>query len=434
MGDWEVLIIGHAFNEAQELVDTRTAFRNFIENEVDFPEGLETPRLIENPGLPDEKFVPFYYLLARAPAPTLQLWDRLQNFPYGITLEVLSDPRSEGGSSNVNNPDGLRQGYLSSTKKGGVGLEDVADKPSSVCSLRWIVVGKGWTSHSDLPTVREIVSINPPSIPSGHECAHGNGMLGILCGQGGQIRGFVPGAREVLFARYRSEGHLDNLRDSNIVESITSAVAMAEEGDVLVVAVDAVKREYYLKVGSRIELKSNGGRVGLEAWSLLRQQFVAATSKGVYVIIAAGNGNNELVDGWCTRFEYPSGALVVGAGRPNDRRRIGVSNAGRRIDMHSWGEGVLTLGLGNGIQADFNGTSSATAIVAGAAGWLACYAAKVQNNWPRPQYLWALMRRSGFLWTDGIGPRPDIPEAVRLMNDPSFNWSKIKDEWTPWSV
>lgn len=128
-----------------------------------------------------------------------------------------------------------------------------------------------------------------------------------------------------------------------------------------------------------------------------------AVNRGIIVVEAAGNGNNNLDNpayntalngfpsGWSNPFNRAnrdSGAIVVGAGAPPpgthgrdhgpDRSRLGFSNYGAMVDVQGWGREVTTCGYGDlqGGSSEnlwytdvFSGTSSASPIVVGA---LAC--------------------------------------------------------------
>ena len=124
-----------------------------------------------------------------------------------------------------------------------------------------------------------------------------------------------------------------------------------------------------------------------------------ATSRGIIVVEAAGNGAENLDDnlyqtpgvgfpaGWTNPFRRTnrdSGAIIVGAGAPPpgthgnnhgpDRSRLDFSNWGALIDTQAWGREVTTCGYGDlqgGANEDiwytdqFSGTSSASPIVTG---------------------------------------------------------------------
>jgi hypothetical protein len=145
------------------------------------------------------------------------------------------------------------------------------------------------------------------------------------------------------------------------------------------------------------------GFIAIEWWP---DDFAAiryATSKGVIVVEAAGNGAVNLDDPiysvrlagfpatWTNPFNRANpqcGAIIVGAGAPPpgthgrdhgpDRSRLDFSNFGACVDAQGWGREVTTTGYGDlqgGASEDlwytdrFSGTSSASPIVVGA---LAC--------------------------------------------------------------
>ena len=142
------------------------------------------------------------------------------------------------------------------------------------------------------------------------------------------------------------------------------------------------------------------GYIAVEWWP---DDFAAirnATSRGIIVVEAAGNGAENLDDAlyqtpapgfpaaWRNSFRRTnrdSGAIVVGAGAPPpgthgrnhgpDRSRLDFSNCGALIDAQGWGREVTTCGYGDlqgGTNEDlwytdtFSGTSSASPIVIGA--------------------------------------------------------------------
>ena len=106
-----------------------------------------------------------------------------------------------------------------------------------------------------------------------------------------------------------------------------------------------------------------------------------ATANGTIVVEAGGNGATNLDDsvygGTFNRMVRDSGAILVGASESNARTPTCFTNYGSRIDMHGWGLNVATLGYGDLFNPNndenqrytgiFNGTSSASPIVTGAA-------------------------------------------------------------------
>lgn len=167
------------------------------------------------------------------------------------------------------------------------------------------------------------------------------------------------------------------------------------------------------------------------------------TRCGVTVVEAAGNGACPLDDilrkpdgAACEpvfdRSRCDSGALLVGAGRADDSTRLPSSNFGTRVDLHSWGELVTTLGYGDlGVNAApekqytglFSGTSAATAIVAGAAARLAGQLPAGDGN--AAFTLRSLLVDTGVRGAPSpdIGPLPDLKAALqevkRLAEQPA---------------
>ncbi|TKB61261.1 MAG: hypothetical protein E8D49_03240 [Nitrospira sp.] len=162
-----------------------------------------------------------------------------------------------------------------------------------------------------------------------------------------------------------------------------------------------------------------------------------AVAQGLVVIEAAGNGGVNLDQAACSgvfnRTVQDSGAIIVGAGQPPssgaDRQREGFSSFGSRIDLQGWGSGVVTTGYGDLYRdpdrpADpgfwytggFNGTSSAAAIVAGAAANLQGIAL-AQSGVPLPPFQTrTLLVQTGSPQlgniAEPIGPRPNLLKAA----------------------
>jgi hypothetical protein len=124
-----------------------------------------------------------------------------------------------------------------------------------------------------------------------------------------------------------------------------------------------------------------GGLLGpLEGYPPWFDAIASATAQGVIVVEPAGNGGVDLdgaaCAGWFDRAVRDSGAIVVAAGHPSTRARLSFSSYGSRVDVQGWGQAVATTGYGDLFDpgdarqrytADFGGTSSASALVAGAA-------------------------------------------------------------------
>ncbi|WP_111707547.1 hemopexin repeat-containing protein [Lutibacter citreus] len=137
---------------------------------------------------------------------------------------------------------------------------------------------------------------------------------------------------------------------------------------------------------------SQDGYIAIEWWPDDFAAILYATSKGIIVVEAAGNGAEDLdsdifnhkdigfPSNWKNPFNLRNpqcGAIMVGAGSPsssNDRTALGFSNWGSRVDVQGWGRNVASTGYGDLQQGgndnlwytrSFSGTSSASPIVTG---------------------------------------------------------------------
>jgi len=146
------------------------------------------------------------------------------------------------------------------------------------------------------------------------------------------------------------------------------------------------------------------------------------------VVEAAGNGSVNLDRASCqNRFKRSvrdSRAIIVGAGSANGGRvRLYFSTYGSRVDVQGWGESVVTAGYGDlqgGVKtgwytALFNGTSSASPIVAGAAGLLSSIAQQ-RGKLLSPAQIRAMLVSSGSPQQSTlgkkIGPLPNLKAAI----------------------
>jgi len=160
----------------------------------------------------------------------------------------------------------------------------------------------------------------------------------------------------------------------DVAKAIGEAITLLQPGDVLL-----------------LEVQKGSPPKPTEVEDLDFEAIRLAVSQGIIVIEAAGNGNLNLdtigaksgtrnLNTSDARFFKDSGAIMVGACNQEVLRgglhsRYPKSNYGSRIDCYAWGEGIAaaTNGASRGSSRSdkyarlFGGTSSASAIIAGAA-------------------------------------------------------------------
>jgi len=224
----------------------------------------------------------------------------------------------------------------------------------------------------------------------------------------------------------------------NPAAAITNAASKLKAGDVILIELQATG--------------PNGKYVAMQYWDAIYSAIVGATAKGITVVEAAGNGdeNFDLPVFAGTGLQKNSGAIVVGAGVPPTnhidfdgfgaglpayaslgvpRSRIFFSNYGKILDLQAWGWHVTTLGYGDA-QGDasenrwythrFSGTSSASPIVAGSVASIQGRAIAKNGAPLLPAKVKSLLISSGTPQAPGpgvpltqhIGPQPNLARAV----------------------
>ncbi len=224
-----------------------------------------------------------------------------------------------------------------------------------------------WTaSHEDLNDVDLHLepgqTIHPDSFEWDFD-EHGTAVLGeiVASDDGYGCTGLTP---DVVVRTYPEWTLEDDFRR---VTAITNAIAGSDPGDVVLLEMQA---------------PGAGGDYGPAeldhaVWTVTR----SGVDAGVIVVGAAGNGNQNLDAGVYADYMSwgDSGAILVGAGTPTAAHdQTWFSTYGSRVDVHAWGEWVVTTGYGDMgayggpadadqyYTAEFGGTSSASPMVAAA--------------------------------------------------------------------
>jgi len=309
-------------------------------------------------------------------------------------------------------------------------LPGAKGKGITICDIE----GNWNLTHEDLPA--GISHIGGTLIPDIGWKNHGTAVLGEMIsrpGDGGTV-GISHQAKAVVQSAMISGVF-------NAAGAIMNATSRLKAGDVILIELQATG--------------PNGKYVAMQYWDDIFSAIRAATEKGITVVEAAGNGNEnfDLPIFTGTGLQKDSGAIVVGAGVPPTnwfdnfgagaslpgysqigvpRSRIWFSNYGKIVNVQGWGWHVSTLGYGDAQGGSnqnkwythrFSGTSSASPIVTAA---VACVQgrSKAKHGVPlTPAKVRSLLMRTGTAQEAGpgvpkrqrIGPLPHLPKAMKKV-------------------
>ncbi|HET9988199.1 MAG TPA: S8 family peptidase [Kofleriaceae bacterium] len=326
-------------------------------------------------------------------------------------------PSAGGDSCPITTPTyDHHQDYLGPAP-GGIDAPRAWSSGTRGAGVQFADIEGGWNAaHEDLPGARITHVAGRPIIDASWR-AHGTAVLGEVVGRdnGKGVIGIAPDVDHVFTSSIGGE---------SVADAIDSAAEQLHPGDVLL-----------------IELQGTGPRgryVPIEFWDDNFEAIQIAVARGIVVVEAAGNGNEDLdlpvFKRKFDRWSRDSGAILVGAGAPpregfRDRTKLDFSNYGSRVDVQGWGRKVTTLDYGD-LQSckgadrsytdrhytgEFSGTSSASPIVAGAAILVESYVRTKLGTPLSPNEVRALLRATGTPQAGDvkkqIGPRPDLARA-----------------------
>lgn len=251
--------------------------------------------------------------------------------------------------------------------------------------------------------------------------AHGTATLSVIGGEadGAGISGIAPAAALLPRTTMTSSGGWDP------AGAIRRASGELRAGDVLLIEQQGSVGAWY------VPLYAQPGTIGAD----VRAAIAEAVARDIVVVVPAGNGQSGMVGGdlGATGITAPAGAVVVGAGKTANTgevegARAGFSNYGADVDVQGPGMGVLASdaypSLMPGIPflgtfSDnphssytncFNGTSSASAVVAGGIASLQGVARQRLGRALTPAEVEARLVRTGVPQPDpqngNIGPQP----------------------------
>jgi len=327
------------------------------------------------------------------------------------------------------------QGYLHSAPNGIGAMEgwekfNARGKGVTICDIE----GNWNFDHEDLPTLRHIggTLINDMGWKN-----HGTAVMGEMVSKAGQSGtvGISHGARA-----YVHSAMIGGI--FNAAAAITNAARKLKAGDVILIELQA-------------QSPLTGKYIAMQYWDDVFSAIRAAVEKGITVVEAAGNGNENfdqaIYNG--SGLQKDSGAIVVGAGIPPTnhldyfgsdlsgwgfdrysklgvpRSRIFFSNYGKIVDVQAWGWHVTSTGYGDaqgGADQNlwythrFSGTSSASPIVTGAAACIQGLAIDKKGAPLAPDKVRKILVKTGTPQEAGpevplkqhIGPQPNLPRAL----------------------
>jgi hypothetical protein len=342
-----------------------------------------------------------------------------------------------------------RQGYLREAPH-GIDAFWAWSQGGDGTGVEIVDVERAWNfRHEDLADFFGGVVSGQP-IDCLRERNHGTAILGILSGDdnGVGVKGIAPNA-SIRAISIRAPG----FPEATVPGTAETSAAIHAAADLLTVNGTILDTGHIILVELQREGPA-GYRIPVEWWPDDLAAIRYATSLGLIVVTAAGNGDSNNVGAKLTHARYDhrdpgfpadwsnpfrrgaadSGAIVVGAGVPpvghhgKERSRLGFSNYGALLDAQGWGKEVMTTGYGDlsgGLEEHwytngFGGTSSAAAMVAGA---LACVQSARRKRGLRPldaRAARALLRRrgsaqqpdAGYPVSERIGKLPDLRRMI----------------------
>lgn len=262
------------------------------------------------------------------------------------------------------NPRSRNQGYQTAAPIGIDSRYAWNIRGSDGANTGFVDLEQGWNfDHEDLVDAKV-------TLISGKNHAffsHGTAVLGVVLmvdnGVGGV--GHVPRTRGRVVSQHQPQGY-------NTAAAILSAAAVMSAGDVLLLEAqetDPVSGKYYWPVSV-----ADANYDAIRLTTALGITVVEAACNGAYDLDAYTNLNGkQIFNRSSPDFRDPLSIMVGGGSSAAPHTRLWYSNYGSRVDTYAWGENVDTTYTNDdntdnyAYTTTFNGTSSASPIIAGAA-------------------------------------------------------------------
>ena len=282
--------------------------------------------------------------------------------------------------------------------------------------------------------------------------AHGTAVAGVMVAEdnGHGVTGFAPDARYLISQLSGGTSGDLSVATDGIDTSMSTTDDDVEPGSIWVVEVQTPGKLTEDGCGGG-DADSQYGCMPYEIYPYMFDAIEQATAYGVTVVVGGGNGQMNLDDpslytgdwDWAVDLgANDSGSILVGATWGANKEKIFFSNYGTTMDAFAWGTGVVTTGYPYGQYAwegtagaippntetnsyfidNFGGTSSAAAMVGGAAALIQSYAKREAGGkrYLMPTKMREILINSGVSQADStgenIGKQPRIDVAMDLVD------------------
>ncbi|HZI16395.1 MAG TPA: S8 family peptidase [Myxococcus sp.] len=311
------------------------------------------------------------------------------------------------------------QGYLNAAPNGVDARYAWTVAGGAGSGVKVVDIEGGWrTTHEDMPGLFTQIGTQINDLGWRN---HGTAVLGEIVG--------APNAYGVTGIAHAAQAGVSSIGSQSTASAISNAAAAVGPGGVILIELHSQGP------ADSTPCTCNHGQcnyIAMEYWQANYDAIATATANGVTVVEAAGNGSANLDEavygGAFNRSVRDSGAIVVGASTSTTRVPMCWTNFGSRVDVHGWGENVVTMGYGDLFSSGedqyytsfFSGTSSASPIVTGAAASLQGVSLASGRGALAPRTVRQILAETGTpqaASSQNIGPLPNLRQAIARVNN-----------------